>query len=223
MTTYLTPSPKLQFFDANGNPLVGGKLYSYASGTSTPLTTYTDSTGASANTNPIILDSRGECNLWLGAASYTLTLKSSTDVLIWSVDGVSGTFSSANISYLPAGYGAVTTTVQAKLRQTVSVQDFGAVGDGVNDDTAAIQAAINALSAAGVGGTVLLPAGAYKITENLNITWPNSTDQNAPGRITIRGEGADLSYIYDYRSDASAATGGAITIDFTTGYSNKFF
>ena len=223
MTTYLTPSPKIQFFDANGNPLVGGKLYSYASGTSTPLTTYTDSTGASANTNPIILDSRGECNLWLGAANYTLTLKSATDVLIWSVDGVSGTFSSSNISYLPAGYGAVTTTVQAKLRQTVSVQDFGAVGDGVNDDTAAIQAAINALSAAGVGGTVLLPAGAYKITENLNITWPNSTDQNAPGRITIRGEGADLSYIYDYRSDASAATGGAITIDFTTGYSNKFF
>ena len=66
MTTYLTPSPKMQFFDANGNPLAGGKLYSYASGTSTPLVTYTDSTGLSANTNPIILDSRGEANVWLG-------------------------------------------------------------------------------------------------------------------------------------------------------------
>jgi hypothetical protein len=113
--------------------------------------------------------------------------------------------------------------VQAKLRQTVSVQDFGAIGDGTTDDTAAIQAAINALSAAGVGGTVLLPAGAYKITQNLSITWPNSTDQNSPGRITMRGEGADLSYIYDYRSNASAATGGAVTIDFTAGYDNKFF
>jgi len=213
----------MQFLDANGNPLVGGKLYSYASGTSTPLTTYTDSTGASANTNPIILDSRGECNLWLGGANYTLTLKSSTDVLIWSVDGVNGTFNSANISYTPAGLGAVATTVQAKLRQTVSVQDFGAVGDGTTDDTLAIQAAINALSASGVGGTVLLPAGAYKISLNLDITWPNSTDQNAPGRITLKGEGADLTYIYDYRSDAAAATGGAINIDFTTGYNNKFF
>jgi len=221
MTTYLTPSPKMQFFDANGNPLAGGKLYSYASGTSTPLVTYTDSTGASANTNPIILDSRGEANVWLGTSTYTLTLKTANDVLIWSVDGVNGSFSSANISYTPAGTGAVTTTVQAKLRQTVSVQDFGAVGDGTTDDTAAIQAAINALSAAGVGGTVLLPAGAYKITQNLSITWPNSTDQNSPGRITMKGEGADISYIYDYRSDAAAATGGAITIDFTTGYDNK--
>ena len=223
MTTYLTPSPKIQFFDANGNPLAGGKLYTYASGTSTPLATYTDYTGTTANTNPIILDSRGECNLWLSGALYTLTLKTATDVLIWSVDGVNGSFTAANISYTPAGAGAVTTTVQAKLRQTVSVQDFGAVGNGTTDDTAAIQAAINALSASGVGGTLLLPAGAYKITQNLSITWPNSTDQNSPGRITIQGDGADISYIYDYRSDASAATGGAITIDFTTGYANKFF
>lgn len=223
MTTYLTPSPKMQFFDANGNPLVGGKLYSYASGTSTPLATYTDYTGTTANTNPIILDSRGEANVWLGGANYTLALRSATDVLIWSVDGVNGTFSAANVSYTPAGTGAVTTTVQAKLRQTVSVQDFGAVGNGTTDDTLAIQAAINALSASGVGGTLLLPAGAYKITQNLSITWPNSTDQNSPGRITIQGDGADISYIYDYRSNASAATGGAITMDFTTGYDNKFF
>ena len=223
MTTYLTPSPKMQFFDANGNPLAGGKLYTYASGTSTPLTSYTDYTGNTANTNPIILDSRGEVDLWLGTATYRLVLETAANVLIWTVDGVSGSFSAADISYLAAGAGAVTTTVQAKLRQTVSVQDFGAVGDGTTDDTLAIQAAIDALSQAGVGGTVLLPAGAYKITQNLSITWPNSTNQDTPGRITIQGEGADISYIYDYRSNASAATGGAITIDFTTGYANKFF
>lgn len=223
MTTYLTPNPKMQFFDANGNPLAGGKLYTYSSGTSTPLTSYTDYTGNTANTNPIILDSRGEANLWLGVNTYRLVLQTSADVLIWTVDGVSGSFSAADISYLAAGAGAVTTTVQAKLRQTVSVQDFGAKGDGTTDDTLAIQAAIDALSQAGVGGTVLLPAGAYKITQNLSITWPNSTNQDTPGRITIQGEGADISYIYDYRSNASATTGGAITIDFTAGYANKFF
>ena len=60
----LTPVPKIQFFDANGHPLAGGKLYSYAAGTTTPLVTYTDQAGTSANTNPVILDARGEASVW---------------------------------------------------------------------------------------------------------------------------------------------------------------
>lgn len=89
MTTFLTPSPKQQFFTAAGVPLVGGKVYTYAAGTSTPLATYQDSTGTVSNTNPIILDSRGECNLWLlPANAYKFILKDSTDVLIWTVDNV---------------------------------------------------------------------------------------------------------------------------------------
>jgi len=86
----LTPSPKMQFFDANGNPLVGGKLYTYAAGTNNPLATYTDSTGSSANTNPIILDSRGEANVWLGVGSYKMVLRDSVDALIWTVDFIPG-------------------------------------------------------------------------------------------------------------------------------------
>ena len=43
----LSPNAKQQFFDANGNPLAGGKVYTYAAGTTTPIVTYTDSTGAS--------------------------------------------------------------------------------------------------------------------------------------------------------------------------------
>ena len=85
----LSPAPKLQFFDSNGDPLVGGKLYSYAAGTTTPLATYTDSSGLTANTNPIILDSRGEANVWLASASYKLALYTSTDVSIWTVDNIS--------------------------------------------------------------------------------------------------------------------------------------
>lgn len=59
------------------------------------------------------------------------------------------------ITYTPAGTGAVSRTVQSKLRDVVSVKDFGAVGDGVTDDTAAIQAAINS------GFSLIFPSGTY--------------------------------------------------------------
>ncbi len=94
-TTTLAPTPKLQFFDLNGAPLSGGKLYTYAAGTTTPLASYTDFTGNIANTNPIILDSRGEANVWLSAAIYKFALYDSTNVLIWTVDNINGgTFAS---------------------------------------------------------------------------------------------------------------------------------
>ena len=89
-TTSLSPTPKLQFFDLNGAPLSGGKLYTYAAGTTTPLASYTDSTGNFANTNPIVLDSRGEANVWLAGAIYKFALYSATNVLIWTVDNING-------------------------------------------------------------------------------------------------------------------------------------
>ena len=64
---------------------------------------------------------------------------------------------SSQVKFIPAGTSAVVTTVQDKLRESVSVKDFGAIGDGVTDDTAAIQAAINASS----GKVLYLPAGTY--------------------------------------------------------------
>jgi hypothetical protein len=74
---------------------------------------------------------------------------------------------SSNVAYSPAGTGAVVTTVQTKLRESVSVKDFGAVGNGVADDTAAIQLAVNA------GVTVVFPTGTYKITSPVYITTSN--------------------------------------------------
>ena len=91
----------MQFFTAAGVPLVGGKLYTYASGTTVPLATYTDSTGNTANANPIILDSRGEASVWFGPSRYTLVLKDSLDNLIWTADGVNtiqGAQSSATVA-----------------------------------------------------------------------------------------------------------------------------
>ena len=175
----LTPSPKMQFFDANGNPLVGGKLYTYAAGTNTPLATYTDAGGATPNANPVILDSRGEANVWLGVTQYKFTLKDSLDNLIWTVDNLNQVDAvtlarlaqsdgSSLIGFLQSGTGAVATTVQAKLRETVSVKDFGAVGNGVTNDASAIQSALN------TGKNVEIEKGlTFRIDSGLSFTSAN--------------------------------------------------
>lgn len=85
----LTPTPKQQFFDANGNPLVAGKVYTYAGGTTTPIATYTDQTGATANTNPIILDSRGMANIWLQPTiAYKFLITDENDVTQYTTDNI---------------------------------------------------------------------------------------------------------------------------------------
>jgi parallel beta-helix repeat protein len=194
MTTTLSPAPKLQFFGADGTPLVGGKLYTYAAGTSTPLATYVDSTGTTANTNPVILDSRGEANVWLASASYKFVLKTSTDTLIWTVDNITtvdafitslaGATGSSLVGYSPAGTGAVTTTVQAKLRQNLSVKDFGATGDGTTDDTTAFQ---NALTAA-AGKSLYVPNGTYLCT-GLTIYSGTNMFGDSPTTSIIKAKG----------------------------------
>jgi len=87
MSLPLLPNPRAQFFGSDGKPLVGGKVYTYAAGTSTPQATYTDTAGTVPNTNPIILDARGEAVIfWSG--SYKVTLKTSADVTIYTQDNV---------------------------------------------------------------------------------------------------------------------------------------
>ena len=85
----LTPTPKQQIYGSDGNPLVGGKIYTYAAGTTTPLATYTDAGAGTANTNPIILNSLGQANIWLASASsYKFSVYTSADVLLYTVDNI---------------------------------------------------------------------------------------------------------------------------------------
>ena len=93
-------------------------------------------------------------------------LNAAIEVVVARSLDVSGT-DSANVGYNQGGTSSVNTTVEAKLQETVSVKDFGAVGDGVTDDTAAIQAAINYLISLG-GGTINVPRGTYYVTSTLD-------------------------------------------------------
>lgn len=81
-----------QFFDDNGDPLNGGKLYTYEAGTTTNKTTYQDDAGEAAHANPIILDSAGRApaEVWGTTGAYKLRLDNSLDSTIWTRDDITG-------------------------------------------------------------------------------------------------------------------------------------
>lgn len=85
----LAPYFITKFFDDNGEPLAGGLLYTYEAGTSTPKTTYIDRAGTIENTNPIVLDANGECDLRLDIGSYKFVLHDADDVLLREKDDIS--------------------------------------------------------------------------------------------------------------------------------------
>jgi hypothetical protein len=92
--------------------------------------------------------------------------------------------------FTQSGAGAVSRSVNDKLRDVVSVKDFGAVGDGLTDDTAAIQAAINAAG----GRTVFIPAGTYKITDTLSYNVTKTFGAFSPG-IKLMGDGMIKTFL----------------------------
>jgi len=179
-----------QFFDSNGIPLAGGLLYTYAAGTTTPQITYTTNAGSIANSNPIVLNSAGRTpnEIWLTSTlTYKFLVKNSVGTEIASYDNIGGSFDSASLSsssgssligFIQSGSGAVAKTVQTKLRQNVSVLDFGAVGDGVTDDTAAIQAALNSSS-----NVNLVEGYTYLITQ---LSMPSNTRLWGRGALKVK-------------------------------------
>jgi len=93
---YLSPvgGVAAQFFTNTGAVLTGGKLYTYAAGTTTPLPSYTTSAGNVARTNPIVLDAAGRVSeggeIWITSAAYKFVLRDANDVLIATYDNVFG-------------------------------------------------------------------------------------------------------------------------------------
>lgn len=143
----LAPLAKQRFTDGNGNPLSGGKLFTYAAGTTTKQNTYTDSSGTIANANPVILDSRGEAFVWLDQSlSYKLVLSPSTDSdpptnPVWTIDNVrdptgavlatlAAVAGASIIGYQQASPAVAPRTVYARLKDRWHIKDFVETGDG---------------------------------------------------------------------------------------------
>jgi hypothetical protein len=142
----LTPTPKQQFFDANGNPLVAGKVYTYAGGTTTPIATFTDQAGSSTNTNPIILDSRGMANIWLQPTiAYKFLITDSNDVTQYTTDNILVPVDNLSFGSPPAignvapNSGAF-TTLSATLDVTFSGTGYVQMPVGATTDRPAVPA-----------------------------------------------------------------------------------
>lgn len=205
-----------QFFTDDGIPLSGGKIYSYTAGTTVPAATYVANVGVYTNTNPIILDSAGRppAEVWLtDGIIYKFVVKTSDDILIRTYDNISGIASpsliaslsgptgAALVGYSEGSGGAVTQTVQSRLRNDwVVPEDFGAVGNGVTNDTIALQ---NAFAS---GKDVLLTANKiYLHTTALSITTDGQRvmgggilkTSGAINSIEISAEDVELDVIFN--------------------------
>ena len=207
MAVFLSPvgGAAAQFFTNTGSVLTGGKLYTYLAGTTTPTATYTNSSGGTAHTNPIILDSAGRVpggEIWLTTnTSYKFLSKDSNDILIGTYDNIIGindsypllayeatlaaSSGSSLVGYTQGGTNSVTQTVQSKLRQIVSIADFGASPSATATvNTAAIQAAINSIPET-ESGTIIFPRGVYNVNGNI--------DTNNRQGLIIEGNDATIN------------------------------
>lgn len=124
-----------QFFDANGDPMSGAKLYFYEAGTTTPKDTYTDYTLGTPNANPVEADADGRMGgIWLGPGAYKAILKTAGDATIWSVDYVTGN----QLDILTTRGDLLTRGASAYARLALGTAGYGLVSDGSDVVWAAI-------------------------------------------------------------------------------------
>lgn len=179
-----------QFFDDNGVPLTGGKLYTYAAGTTTPKAAYTDYTGATPHTNPIILDAAGRppSEVWLTFGdAYKFILKDSNDTLVGTFDNIEGIppFYTARASVV---FNGSTAAIASSLNVNSVVRN--AAGNYTITFTSGILSNANyAVSGSALGTTSLAPFVFADTTtpptavtlrvQVLSLTWPSATPATA--------------------------------------------
>lgn len=192
------PSAFFELTDASGDPISGGQLFTYEAGTTSNKATYSDRELTIANANPVVADAAGVVGpVYLTPNElYKFTIKDASDVTIRSEDDV---------------YSVLTSDADANasLKQLASSPtDFGAIGDGVADESSQVQDAIDAITARGVvdlrgltfrcDSQIVLPTGITLRNGVLNFS--NCTDDEYVKAHGTLGSSVDLS------SDSTVST-----------------
>lgn len=207
----VSPTAKAQFIDAAGIPLAGGFLYTYEAGTTTPQATYTDSAASTPNSNPIVLDSRGEANIWLSSANYKFKLTDANGTEIWTVDNIAAPSTalspvfSSNVTISANTSGPALLVTQTGAGAAIRVQDSadpdsspfvvdttGQVGVGTATPANAIDVAGGAIQISTSGGTARTVMSAdstdsiFSVNDDRNFT----VKTNAATRLTVNSTAA---------------------------------
>ena len=192
MSVALPPPPVFQGIGFGGLPLPGGQLFTYIAGTSTPQTTYIDSTQTTPNTNPVILNANVQANVWLNSAlAYKFVLQDQFGNQIWSVDQINAPVLTAAViaailfPQSPAEISAGITPANFVPPVIIYAIRYGYLA---NNDPAAAAGNVIALNQAisvasqtvggATGATVVLPTGIAYINSFIAV----------PNRVTIIGQ-----------------------------------
>lgn len=194
------------FTDADGQPLDDAYIYigtANQNPVSNPITVYWDSALTITAAQPIRTSGgypvyNGTPARFYTNSDYSILVRDKNGAFIYTAASETDFISSEFVTFIQSGTGAVNRSVQDKLRDSVSVKDFGAVGNGVDDDTSAIQTAID------TGQPVYIPAGIYKITASLQLS----------GLNTIYGDGSQkTTLLVDDQITGIRGTGSHIYIE----------
>jgi len=218
-----------QFFTILGQPLAGGKIYTYQAGSSTPLATYTDNTGNTANANPIVLgtDGRPTTEIWLTYGyNYKFVLKDANDTTIQTYDnlyGIIGTASSAGTT-IPSGLIAMWSGSIGSIPSGWYLCD-GSNGTPNLTDRFIIGAG-SSYSVNGTGGsasTTLVTNNLPAHTHTATVTDPGHfhTYDRTNGTSGQSGGGASVISGYTTTNTSTATTGISVT-NSSTGSGTSF-
>lgn len=211
-----------------GSVAASGTVNFYQPSTLVPITVYSDDALTQAILQPITLDGSGKTPLPVYTATPARAIiRSQAGATLFDVsriDGdraelvglvnssfpasptvdaaltaVGGSFGGTNGLFLATGAGAVQRSFQSAMSDVFfNVKNYGAVGNGIADDTSAVQNAITAAAAVG-GGTVFLPPGTYLINAALTIA-------SSPASVSVVGSSRGVSIIKSSSSTANAFT-----------------